>query len=146
MPVNEFTNNDLSVGATVVTSNNLGMLTQTGEIAIEQSNVNLNSQLLGPQPPDMMTSIFDPISSNIPLKLKESIWHGEYVELNLMLKSNQTLLNELSTVGNLAVKEGSLSVVHSKSSPIRNMHVWTSTFMVYASIMVEKWPKRGLNI
>ena len=67
MPVNEFTNNDLSVGATVVTSNNLGMLTQTGEIAIEQSNVNLNSQFLDPQPPDMMTSIFDPISSNIPL-------------------------------------------------------------------------------
>ena len=73
MPVNESTNNDLSVGATVATSNNLGMLTQTGEIAIEQSNVNLNSQFLGPQPPDMMTSIFDPISSNIPLKLKEKI-------------------------------------------------------------------------
>jgi hypothetical protein len=53
-----------------------------------------------------MTSLFDPISSNIPLKLKEKIWNGEFVELNLMLKSNQTLLNELSTVGNLAVKEG----------------------------------------
>jgi hypothetical protein len=138
MPVNEFTNNDLSVGATVVTSNNLGMLTQTGEIAIEQSNVNLNSQFLDPQPPDMMTSIFDPISSNIPLKLIEKIWNGEFVELNLMLKSNQILLNELSTVGNLAVKEGILSVVHKKSSPIRNIHVWTSAFMVYASVMLEK--------
>ena len=43
MPVNESTNNDLSVGASAATSNNIGMLTQTGEIAIEQSNVNLNS-------------------------------------------------------------------------------------------------------
>ena len=43
MPVNESTNNDLSVRAPAATSNNLGMLTQTGEIAIEQSNVNLNS-------------------------------------------------------------------------------------------------------
>ena len=92
-----------------------------------------------------MTSIFDPISSNIPLKLKEKIWNGEFVELNLMLKSNQTLLNELSTVGNLAVKEGSLSVVHSNSSPIRNIHVWTSAFMVYASVMLEKWPRKGLE-
>jgi hypothetical protein len=53
MPVNESSNDDLSVGASAATSNNLGMLTQTGEIAIEQSNVNLNSQFLGPQPPDM---------------------------------------------------------------------------------------------
>ena len=141
MPVNESTNNDLSVGTSAANSNNLGMLTQTGEIAIEQSNVNLNSKFLGPKPPDMMTSIFDPISSNIPLKLKENIWHGEFVELNLMLKSNQTLLNELSTVGNLAVKEGSLSVVHSNSSPIRNIHVWASAFMVYACIMLENGQK-----
>jgi hypothetical protein len=41
--VNESTNNDLSVGATVATSNNLGMLTQTGEIAIEQSRLGADS-------------------------------------------------------------------------------------------------------
>ena len=45
LPVKESTNNDLSVGAPAATSNNLGKLTQTGEIAIEQSNVNLNSVL-----------------------------------------------------------------------------------------------------
>ena len=56
MPVNKSTNNDFSVGAPAAASNNLGILTQTGEIAIEQSNVNLNSQFLGPQPPDMMTA------------------------------------------------------------------------------------------
>jgi hypothetical protein len=52
----ESTNNDLSVGAPAASSNNLGMLTQTGEITIEKSNVNLNSQFLGSQPPDMMTT------------------------------------------------------------------------------------------
>jgi hypothetical protein len=35
-----------------------------------------------------------------------------------MLKSNQTLLNEISTVGNLAVKDGILSVVHKKAHPL----------------------------
>ena len=43
MSVNESTNDDLSVEVPATTSNKLGMLTQTGEIAIEQSNVNLNS-------------------------------------------------------------------------------------------------------
>ena len=43
MHVNASTNNDLSVEVPAATSNKLGMLTQTGEIAIEQSNVNLNS-------------------------------------------------------------------------------------------------------
>jgi hypothetical protein len=40
----------------------------------------------------MTTSIFDPISSNITLKLKEKIWNGEFVKINLVLKSKQTLL------------------------------------------------------
>jgi hypothetical protein len=35
-----------------------------------------------------------------------------------MLKSNQTLLNEISTVGNLAVKDGILSVLHKKAHPL----------------------------
>jgi hypothetical protein len=54
------------------------------------------------------------------------------------------LLLVAAGIGNLAVKEGILSVVHNKSSPIRNIHVWTSAFMVYASVMLEKWPKKGL--
>jgi hypothetical protein len=62
-----------------------------------------------------------------------------------MLKSNQTILNELSIVGNLAVKEGILSVVDEKNSSIRNIHAWTSAFMVYASAMLEKWPTKGLE-
>jgi hypothetical protein len=86
--------------------------------------------------------------SNIPLKLKEKIWNGEFVELNLMLKSNQTLLNELSTVGNLAVKEGILSVVHEKSSPIRNLFVvdWEQLVNVGADRLVNVGADRLVNV
>ena len=31
------------------------------------------------------------------------------------------------------------------SNPIRNIHVWSSTFMVYASVMLEKWPNKGIE-
>jgi hypothetical protein len=47
--------------------------------------------------------------------------------------------------GNLAVKEGILSVVDEKNSSIRNIHAWTSAFMVYASAMLEKWPTKGFE-
>jgi hypothetical protein len=38
-----------------------------------------------------------------------------------------------------------LSVVDEKNSSIRNIHAWTSAFMVYASAMLEKWPTKGLE-
>jgi hypothetical protein len=49
------------------------MLTQTGEMAIEQSNVNLNSQFLGPQPPDMMTSISTTRYQLLPMRMPENV-------------------------------------------------------------------------
>jgi hypothetical protein len=35
--------------------------------------------------------------------------------------------------------------VNKTSNPIRNIHVWSSTFMVYASVMLEKWPSKGIE-
>ena len=58
-----------------------------------------------------------------------------------MLKSNQTLLNEISTVGNLAVKDGILSVVHKKAHPLEiymygHQPLW---------FMLVLWQKKGLE-
>jgi hypothetical protein len=33
-----------------------------------------------------MPSIFDPISSHIPLKLKEKAWKGDFIDFHLLLK------------------------------------------------------------
>jgi hypothetical protein len=42
--------------------------------------------------------------------------------------------------GDLAVKGVSLAVVNKTSNPIRNIHVWSSAFMVYASVMLNILP------
>ena len=96
---------------------------------------------------DVMPSIFDPISSHIPLKLKEKAWKGDFIDFHLLLKSARELANEQGQgiEGDLAVKGGSLAVVNKTSNPIRNIHIWSSAFMVYASVMLEKWPSKGIE-
>lgn len=104
---------------------------------------NANTLLQGPLPLEAVESVFDPISTNVPLKLKEKIWNGEFVDISLMLKSNHSLNQESNLDGDLVVKGGVLSVVTKRPNSIRSIQVWTSAFMVYASVMLEKWPNKG---
>jgi hypothetical protein len=45
--------------------------------------------------------------------------------------------------GELAIKGGIFTVVNQKENYIINTHVWTSAFMIYASVMLEKFPNNG---
>ncbi|CAC5359093.1 unnamed protein product [Mytilus coruscus] len=97
------------------------------------------------QSPSHIASVFDPISSHIPVKIKEKIWNSEFIDLNILLKSTRDLVNEQNLGGELAVKGGVLSIVNQKRSPIKSIYVWTSAFMIYGSVMLEKWPNKGLE-
>ena len=68
------------------------------------------------------------------------------IELSVLLKSNRDLVNESNLDGELSVKGGVLSIVNKKSTPIKSIHTWTSAFMIYASIMLEKWSSKGLEL
>jgi hypothetical protein len=46
------------------------------------------------QSPEKMSSVFEPISAHIPVKIKEKIWNGEFIELSVLLKSNRDLVNK----------------------------------------------------
>jgi hypothetical protein len=89
-----------------------------------------------------MPSVFDPISSHIPVKIKERVWAGEFTDLNLLLKSARDLADESHLEGDLTVRGGVLSVIKPQKSQFKSIHVWTSAFMIYASIILEKWPKQ----
>ena len=93
--------------------------------------------------PSYTTSMYDPVGANIPLKIKEKIWAGEYIELSLLLKSAKDLIHDPQYNGDLAVKGGQLAVVQQKPSQIKNIHVWTSAYMIYMGVMLEKWPNKG---
>lgn len=78
-----------------------------------------------------------------PLKFKEKIWAGEYIEFNPLLKSAKEFAYDPQFNGELAVKGGQLTVVQQKPFSIKNIHAWTSAFMIYMGIMLEKWPNKG---
>ena len=105
----------------------------------------LDSRLQVNRSHDVMPSIFDPISSHIPLKLKEKAWKGDFIDFHLLLKSARELVNEQGIECDLAVKGGSLAVVNKTSNPIRNIRAWSSAFMVYARVMLDKWPNKGIE-
>jgi hypothetical protein len=41
--------------------------------------------------PASQPSMFDSVSAHIPLKIKEKVWAGEYIDMSLMLKSGKDL-------------------------------------------------------
>jgi hypothetical protein len=53
----------------------------------------------------------------------------EYIDMSLMLKSGKDLVYDSQFNGELAVKEGQLTVLQQKHNQIKNIHTWTSAFI-----------------
>ena len=93
--------------------------------------------------PDSMLSIFDPVSAHIPLKIKEKIWRGEFIHLGILMKSARDLASESLMDGEFVLRGGILTVVNKKSDSIHNINLWTSAFIIYMGILLEKWPLKA---
>lgn len=98
------------------------------------------------QTPSYTPSVSDNISAHIPVKIKEKIWAGEYVDLGVLLKSAKDLMSDCQLNGDLVIKGGQLTVVKQKQNAITNIHVWTSAYMVFMDVMLEKWPNKGQEL
>ena len=77
--------------------------------------------------------------------MKEKACRGEFADLNLLLKSARELANDNNVQGDITLRGNSLTVVNKSTQPIKNLHVWSSAFMIYASLMLEKFPNKGLE-
>ncbi|VDI48288.1 Hypothetical predicted protein [Mytilus galloprovincialis] len=93
--------------------------------------------------PMYTSSVFDSVSAHIPVKIKEKIWAGEYIDLNILLKSAKDLATDSQLNGDLSVKGGLLTITPQRQSTITNLHVWTSAFIIFMDIVLEKWPNKG---
>ena len=51
--------------------------------------------------PASRPSMFDSVSAHIPLKIKEKVWAGEYIDMSLMLKSGKDLVYDSQLNGEL---------------------------------------------
>jgi hypothetical protein len=54
----------------------------------------------------------DPVSAHIPLKIKEKIWRGEFVQFGVLLKSAKELATDSLFDADLVLKGGCLTVVN----------------------------------
>jgi hypothetical protein len=109
---------------------------------LEFSGVSLGLMGMGvvheSQMPTFTPSFTDPISAHIPLKIKEQIWAGEYIDLYVLLKSVRELATDSQLSGDLSIKGGQLTVTQPKIAAISNIHVWTSAFMIFMGVNARK--------
>lgn len=108
-----------------------------------------NSEFDGPpfnisdyQPPHTPSSI-DPISAHVPLKVKQKIWEGKFVDLSILLKSARELSDHLETQGQIQIRNGTMCLVKHKPRTFLSIDKWTSAFIIFTSIMLEKYRSRA---
>ena len=66
--------------------------------------------------------------------------------MNILLKSAKDLVSDSQLNGDLTVKGDQLTLLQHKQNPITNIHVWTSSFMIFMGVMLEKWPSKGQEL
>jgi hypothetical protein len=64
----------------------------------------------------------------------------EYIHFGLLLKSAKELATESYLDGDFVLKGGILTVVNEKPGSINSIHSWSTAFMIFMDIMLEKWP------
>ena len=102
-----------------------------------------------PSPDLAQTSVFSPLGSLVPQKLKEKIWSGGFLDLGILIKSHRQM-NEISgggPVGEVQVRDGKFFVkpCEQESSKL-TIDQWTSSFIIYISIFLERFPHRAQEL
>ena len=96
--------------------------------------------------PTMVDSVFDPVSAHVPLKLKNQIWEGKFVDLSLLLRSAREIDGHLESEGQIEFRNGVMCLVKSKNSSYLTIDKWTSAFLIFMSVVLEKYRTRGLEL
>ena len=118
---------------------------EPGNVASSNNTCNLGSVI--EVPPISVTSLFDAIGDHVPLKLKEKIWEGQFVDLSILIKSARDLERELESGGEVVMRDGKLVIQkHTANKPLYNIHSWTSAFLIYISISLERHPGKAQEL
>ena len=97
--------------------------------------------------PFLQTSMFDPIGGHVPEKIKEKIWENKFVDLSLLLKSAKELDQFSQTGGELKIQDGKIVIEkQAKNNSINSIDTWTSAFLVFAGIMLERHPAKAQEL
>ncbi|XP_041456574.1 uncharacterized protein LOC121408919 isoform X2 [Lytechinus variegatus] len=101
-----------------------------------------------PTQPDMLSCVCDELGGEVPSSVKEKIWKGEFVELGGLLK-RESLSEEGSQLQAFSLcASGSALMLRpqSKAPVIASIEQWTSAFLIYASIYLERHCMRAREL
>jgi hypothetical protein len=69
-----------------------------------------------------------------------------YIDLSLLLKSPQEIDGHLESEGQIEFRNGVMCIVQSKNSSYLTIDKWTSAFVIFMSMVLEKYRTRGLEL
>ena len=93
-----------------------------------------------------MSCVCDELGADVAGNTKEKIWQGEYVELGMLVRKDAGRGDDSPTFS-LAPTGGSLLLRPQNKIPqIEEIEKWTSAFMIYASILLERHPTRAREL
>ena len=118
------------------------------------SDMRESQQVPGRDPlPQPLVSVCDPLGADISLGLKEKIWQGDYVDLVLLQKQTRSsfFTNNIGpgTTLQLTPSASGFQLQHQtnvRQQRITSIEQWTSVFLVYISIYLERHPGRALEL
>ncbi len=95
--------------------------------------------------PRMEPSFSDHVGANVPLRIREKIWAGKFVDFSTLLKPEREA-NELEYSGDIKIRNYKMVVEPSKPRYFLDIEEWTSAFLVFMSVYLEKFRTRAQEL
>ena len=95
------------------------------------------------------TTPSSPLADHVSTKTKQAILRGEYVEFDLLLPENSSLLtdNELTGLSiSVGGKQVDLPNSRKKKTHVDSIDKWLSAFAVYCTILLSSFPRRAVEM
>ncbi|CAC5363147.1 unnamed protein product [Mytilus coruscus] len=94
--------------------------------------------------PTQESSIHDTVGEHVPFKVKEKILEGKFIELHYLLRTQKEM--EEVDEGILKLKRGKICIEKRSSGVYLSINEWTSAFMVFMSVYIEKYRTRAQEL
>ena len=121
---------------------------RTGTAAVgmsgEASSSNMQTQCDTPimQPP-MLSCVCDELGADVAGNVKEKIWRGEFVDLGVLTQKDTWRGDDPPTICLAPTGSSLLLRPQSRIPTIYSIEQWTSAFLIYASIYLERHTSRA---
>ena len=89
------------------------------------------------------------LADHVPTKTKQAVLRGEYVEFDLLLPENSSLVtdNELTRLSiSVGGKQVELPNPRRKKTHVDSIDKWLSAFAVYCTILLTSFPRRAVEM